>query len=55
MDHLKYQKYRNKRLQNNFKPINLSINDTDKLEKNKTNKEENIYKRHLALLVRFVN
>ena len=30
MDHLKYQKYRKKQLENNFKPIN-----TDKLEKKK--------------------
>ena len=50
MDHLKYQKYRKKQLENNFKPIN-----TDKLEKKQKNKEENIYKRHLTLLVRFVN
>ena len=33
MDHLKYQKYRNKRLENNFEPVNLSINDMDKLKK----------------------
>ena len=44
MDHLKYQKYRNKRLQNNFKPINLSINDTDKLEKKNKQRREYLQK-----------
>ena len=45
MDHLRHQKYKNKRLQNNFKLINISINDMDKSEKKKrTNKEENICK-----------
>ena len=32
MVHLIYQKYRNKRLENNVNPINVSINDTDKSE-----------------------
>ena len=33
MDHLRHQKYKNKRLGNNFKTINISINDMDKFEK----------------------
>ena len=35
MEHLRHQKYKNKQLQNNFKVINISINDTDKFEKKK--------------------
>ena len=30
MDHLTHQKCKNKRLENNFKTINLSINDMNK-------------------------
>ena len=48
MDHLRHQKYKNKRLknstikfENNFKPINISINDMDKFKKKKK-------KRHLV-------
>ena len=48
MDHLRHQKYKNKQLENNFKPINISINDIDKFEKKRTNKEENIYKKHFV-------
>ena len=40
MDHLRHQKYKNKQLKNsnlelknNFKPINISINDIDKFKK----------------------
>ena len=33
MDHLRNQNYKNKRLENNFKPINTSINDMHKFEK----------------------
>ena len=52
MGHQRHQKYKNKHLknsiaelENNFKPINIYINDTDEFEKKKrTNKEENIYK-----------
>ena len=40
MDRLRHQKYKNKRLrnstlelENNFKPINISITDMDKFEK----------------------
>ena len=29
-DHLRHQKHKNKRLENNFKTINISINDMDK-------------------------
>ena len=39
MGHLRHQKYKNKRLKNNFKPINISLNDLDKLEKKRTNKK----------------
>ena len=35
MKHLRHQKYRNKRLENNFKPIKISINDMDEFEKKK--------------------
>ena len=49
MGHLRHQKYKNKRLENNFKPINISMNDIDKFEKKKKriNKEEHIYKKQL--------
>ena len=60
MDHLGHQKYKNKQLKNKileleniFKPVNISIDGMDELKK--TNKEENIYKRHLVRLVRLVN
>ena len=39
MDHLRHQKYKNKQLENNFKPINISINDIDKFEKKRTKKK----------------
>ena len=29
-DHLRHRKHKNKRLENNFKTINISINDMDK-------------------------
>ena len=50
MDHLRHQKYKNKGLENNFKLINISVNDMDKFEKKKKriNKEENMYKKHLV-------
>ena len=58
---LRHQKYKSKQLkistlesENNFKLVNISINGMDKLKK-KTNKEENIYKKLLVLLVRSVN
>ena len=35
MDHLRHQKYKNKGLENNFKLINISVNDMDKFEKKK--------------------
>ena len=46
MDHLKHEKYKNKRLENIFMTINISINDMDKFEKKRTKKEDNIYKKH---------
>ena len=55
MDHLRYQKYKNKQLENNFKIINTSINDMDKFEKKKrTSKEENIYKKYLVWLINYI-
>ena len=50
MDHLRHQKYQNKRFKNKFKIINISINDMDKFEKKRTNKEENIYKKILGMI-----
>ena len=35
MNHLRHQKYENKRLQNSFKSINISINDMDKFGEKK--------------------
>ena len=40
-------------IENNFKLINISINDMDKFEKKKkkrNNKEENIYKKTLGMI-----
>ena len=37
MDHLIHKKCKNKRLENNFISINISINDIDKFEKQKKN------------------
>ena len=48
MVNLKLQIYKNKQLEDNFKPINISINDMNKFEKKKTTKEEDIYKKHLV-------
>ena len=68
MNHLRHQKYKNKQLnntrvlkvkkstlelENDFKPINKSINDIGKFEKK--NNEENIYRKTLGMLVRLVN
>ena len=39
MDHLRHRKYKKKRLENNLKPINLSINDMNKFEKNELTKK----------------
>ena len=65
---LNHQNYKNKQLNNTqknkvsnkknsplelelyFKPITVSIDDMDKFEE-----EKNIYKKHLALLLRLVN
>ena len=49
MDHLRHKKCKNKRLENNFISINISINDIDKFEKQKRiKKEQDIYKKHLV-------
>ena len=37
-------------LENDFKPINISVNDTNKFEK-RSNKEWNIYKKQLVPLL----
>ena len=55
MNDLRHQKYKVKRLKNNFKSINISINDLNKFGKKIANKEENIYKKYLVSLVRLVN
>ena len=39
MEHLKHQKYKNKRSENNFKPINVSINDMNEFEKKELTKK----------------
>ena len=44
MDNLRHQKYKNKRLQNNFKIINISINDMDKFEKKELAKKRTFTK-----------
>ena len=44
MDHLTHQKYNNKRLENNFKSINISINDMDKFEKKELTKKRTFTK-----------
>ena len=33
MDYLRHQKYKTEQLENNFKSINISMNDMDKFEK----------------------
>ena len=33
MDYFRHQKYKNKQLTNNFRSINISINEMDKFEK----------------------
>ena len=33
MEHLRHQKYKSKRSENNFKPINIPISDMDQFEK----------------------
>ena len=51
MDHLRHQKYKNKQLknstlelENNFKPINICINDMDKFEKKELTKKRTFTK-----------
>ena len=44
MDRLRHQKYKNKRLENNFKPINISINDMIKFEKKELRKKRTFTK-----------
>ena len=44
MDHLRHHKYKSKRLENNFKGINISINDVDKFEKKELTKKRTFTK-----------
>ena len=51
MDHLRHQKYKNKQLknsalelENDFKSINISINDMDKFEKKELTKKRTFTK-----------
>ena len=48
MDHLRHQKYKSKRLENNFKPTNVSINDMDKFEKKELIKKRTFSKKQLV-------
>ena len=41
MEHSRNQRDKNKWLENNFMPINISINDMDRFEKKKKRNEEN--------------
>ena len=50
MDHLRHQKYKNKWLENNFKPINISINDMDKFEKKELTKKRTFTKKTLGII-----
>ena len=50
MYQLRHQNYKKERLENNFKRINISVNDMDKSEEKRTNKEENIYKKILGMI-----
>ena len=44
MDHLRHQKYKKKWLKNNFKIINISINDMDKFKKKNQQRSEHLQK-----------
>ena len=44
MDHLRHQTYENKRLENDFKTINISINHMDKFGKKKLKKKRTFTK-----------
>ena len=37
-------------IRNNFKPIDVSVNDMDIFEKERTSKEQNIYKKTLGMI-----
>ena len=39
MDYLKHPKYKNERLENNFIPTNISINEMDKFDKKELTKK----------------
>ena len=44
MDHLRHRKCKNKQLENNFKTINISMNDMDKFEKKELTKRRTFTK-----------
>ena len=44
MDHLRYQKNKKKQLENNFKSINIYINDMDKFERKNCQRKEDLQK-----------
>ena len=44
MDQLRHQKCKNKQKENNFKPINKSINDTDKFGRKELTKRRTFTK-----------
>ena len=44
MDHLRHQKYKNKRLENKFKIINISVNDMYEFEKKEPTKKRTFTK-----------
>ena len=44
MDYLRHEKHKNKRLENNFMTINISINHIDKFEKKELTKKKTFTK-----------
>ena len=44
MDHLRYQKNKKKQLENNFRSINIYINDMDKFERKNCQRKEDLQK-----------
>ena len=50
VNHLRHQKYKNKRLRKKSKLINIFINYIDKFKAERTTKEYNIYKKTLRMI-----
>ena len=48
MDYLKHPKYKNERLENNFIPTNISINEMDKFDKKELTKKRTFAKKNLV-------